>query len=236
VSDGWVVARWKLFLMGYELVESEIKQGEHLCSFYENKTEQFQIVIPFIVHGLANKEKCLYIADENTVQEVKAGLLMHGVDVEQCLSSGQLTILTSKQSYLRPGRFILDDMMIQLDSFVNDAEKEGYTGARASGELTWLVSNLTSLDEFLEYERSLNRVFRNRRVKLLCQYNSKKFFGNVVLGALKTHPRVLIGLDLYKNVYYERTNADRRRKRLRESWRKKATRQLADTERPTASA
>lgn len=236
MSDGWVVARWKLFLMGYELVESEIKQGEHLCSFYENKTEQFQIVIPFIVHGLANKEKCLYIADENTVQEVKAGLLMHGVDVEQCLSSGQLTILTSKQSYLRPGRFILDDMMIQLDSFVNDAEKEGYTGARASGELTWLVSNLTSLDEFLEYERSLNRVFRNRRVKLLCQYNSKKFFGNVVLGALKTHPRVLIGLDLYKNVYYERTNADRRRKRLRESWRKKATRQLADTERPTASA
>ena len=222
--------------MGYELVEAEIKQGEHLCSFYANKTEQFQIVIPFIVHGLANKEKCLYIADENTVEEVKAGLLIHGVDVEQCLSSGQLTILASKQSYLRPGRFLLEDMMVQLDSFVNDAEKEGYTGARASGELTWLVRNLTSLDEFYGYERSLNRVFRNRRVKLLCQYNSKKFFGNVILGALKTHPRVLIGLDLYKNVYYERTSADRRRKRIQDTGRRKVSMQLGNIERPEASA
>lgn len=209
--------------MGYNLVEAEIKPGEHLCSFYENKTEQFQIVIPFIVHGLSNKEKCLYIADENTVDEVKAGLLIHGVDVEGCLKTGQLSILTARESYLRPGRFILDDMISQIDSFVDRAVNEGYSGARAAGEMTWLIRELSGLEEFFEYEKVLNGVFRNRPVKLLCQYNSKKLFGNVILGALKTHPRVLIGLDLYKNVYYRRTKAGRRRSKVRESGRSKAS-------------
>ena len=148
--------------MGYDLVEAEIKPGEHLCCFYENKTEQFQIVVPFIAQGITGNEKCLYIADENTIEEVKAGLLMHGIDMEECLRSGQLSILTAKESYLRPGKFMLDDMILQLDSFVNDAEREGYTGARVSGELTWLMRNLSSLDEFLEYEKTVDDIFRNR--------------------------------------------------------------------------
>jgi len=191
--------------VGYDLIEAEIKPGEHLCSFYESKAEQFQIVFPFIVEGLARKEKCLYIADENTVDEVKAGLLIHGIDVEECLKTGQLKIMTAKESYLKLGRFILDDMILQIDSFVERAISEGYSGIRVAGEVTWLIRELSSLEEFLEYEKTLNEVFRNRPVKLLCQYNSKKLFGNVILGALRTHPRVLIGLDLYKNVYYELT-------------------------------
>jgi len=154
---------------------------------------------------LARKEKCLYIADENTVDEVKAGLLIHGIDVEECLKTGQLKIMTAKESYLKLGRFILDDMILQIDSFVERAINEGYSGIRVAGEVTWLIRELSSLEEFLEYEKTLNEVFRNRPVKLLCQYNSKKLFGNVILGALRTHPRVLIGLDLYKNVYYELT-------------------------------
>jgi hypothetical protein len=209
-------------LLGYKLIEAEIKPGEHLCFFYENKTEQFQIVIPFLIEGLARKEKCLYIADENTVEEVKAGLLMHGVDVDQNMKTGQFNVITARDSYLKPGRFILEDMISQLDSFVNQALNEGYSGARVAGETTWLIRNLSSLKDFQEYEKTLNEVFAKRPVKLLCQYNSKKFFGDVILGALKIHPRVLIGLDLYTNVYYRRTRAEERRRKVRESGKAKA--------------
>ena len=201
--------------MGYSLVEAEIKPGEHLCSFYENKEEQFQIVFPFIVEGLARTEKCLYIADENSVDEVKAGLLIHGIDVEECLKTGQLNIMTTKESYLKHGKFIIEDMVLQLDSFVYRAINEGYSGVRVAGEVTWLIRELSSLEEFLEYEKTLNEVFRSRPVKLLCQYNSKKLFGNVILGALRTHPRVLIGLALYKNAYYEHTKPIRRREKAK---------------------
>lgn len=206
--------------MGYKLIEAEIKPGEHICSFYENKMEQFQIIIPFIIEGLVRKEKCLYIADENTVEEIKAGLHMHGIDVDQNLRTGQLNIMTARESYLKSSRFILDDMISQLNSFVDQALNEGYSGARVSGEMTWLIRNLSSLEEFQEYEKTLNEVFAKRPVKLLCQYNSKKFFGNIILGALKTHPRVLIGLDLYKNVYYRHKDG-RNKKEKRATIRKK---------------
>jgi len=188
----------------YSLVEAKIKPGEHLCSFYESKEEQFQIAFPFILEGLAKNEKCLYIADDNSVDEIKAGLLLHGIDVEECLKTDQLNIMTANESYLKHGRFILDDMILQIDSFVYRAINEGYSGVRATGEVTWLIRELSFLEEFLEYEKTLNEVFRHKPVKLLCQYNSKKLFGNIILGALITHPRVLIGLALYENVYYKR--------------------------------
>jgi KaiC/GvpD/RAD55 family RecA-like ATPase len=201
--------------VGYDLVEADIKPGEHLCSFYENKTEQFQIVIPFLVTGLMGKEKCLYIADENTVADVKAGLLIHGIDVEEHLETGQLTIRTLREAYLRRGRFIVEDMLSQIASFVDNAVMEGYAGTRVAGDVTGLIRELSSLDEFFDYEKTVNGVFRTRPVKLLCQYNSEKLFGNVILGALKTHPRVLIGLDLFENVYYERTKPVRRRRKIK---------------------
>ena len=190
--------------MIYSLVEAKIKPGEHLCSFYENKEEQFQIAFPFILEGLAKNEKCLYIAYDNSVDEIKAGLLLHGIDVGECLKTSQLDIMTANESYLKHGRFILDDMILQIDSFVYRAINEGYTGVRVTGEVTWLIRELSFLEEFLEYEKNLNEVFRDKPVKLLCQYNAKKLFGNVILGALRTHPRVLIGLGLYENVYYGR--------------------------------
>ena len=202
-------------MVAYSLVEAEIKPGEHLCSFYETKEEQFQIAFPFIVEGLARNEKCLYIADENSVDEVKAGLIMHGVDVKACLRSGQLCIMTPKEAYLKRGKFILDDMILQLDSFVYRALNEGYAGVRVTGELTWLIRELSYLEEFLDYEQTVNEVFRDRPVKLLCQYNSKKLFGNVILGALRTHPRVLIGLALYTNAYYEQAKPAKTRKKTK---------------------
>ncbi|MCJ7632039.1 MEDS domain-containing protein [Candidatus Bathyarchaeota archaeon] len=189
--------------MGYSLVEAKIRPGDHLCSFYENKEEQFQVVVPFIVDGLVKNEKCLYIADENTVSEIKSGLIIHGIDVDERIRTGQLKIITAKQSYLKSSRFVLDEMISLLESFLDDAQKEGYAASRVAGELTWLLRDLDSLDEFFEYENRLNGFFKDKPVKLLCQYDSSKFFGNVIVRALKTHPRVLVGLDLYENTYYK---------------------------------
>jgi len=186
------------------MIEDRLKPGEHLCSFYENKMEQFQIVLPFLKEGLDRGEKCLYVADENTVAEIKAGLLMHGVDVGRYLMSGQLSIITKKQAYLREGEFDAAAMITFLTSAVDEALKEGYTGFRGTGEMTWILQDIRNMDAFWEYEARLSTAFRNRPARILCQYDTKRFLGNIVVEVLKTHPRVLLGLDLYENPFYER--------------------------------
>ncbi len=184
-------------------IEAHLKLGDHLCSFYENKVEQFQIVLPFLKEGLAKEEKCLYIADENTAEEIKAGLLMHGVDVGAILKSGQLKIVTSREAYIRLGKFDPEAMVSFLVSAAKEALSEGYAGLRVAGEASWILRDMSSLDAFIDYEAMVNEALRNLPAKALCQYNTKMFFGNILVKVLKTHPRVLLGLDLYENPFYE---------------------------------
>ena len=192
--------------MDYRVIEQRIRTGDHLCSFYENRTEQYQIALPFITEGLHRGEKCLYIADENTVAEIRPGLLMHDVDVERYLQTGQLVIVTPKESYLRGGGFAADQMISLLTACATDATAQGYSAFRVTGEVTWLVRELDSVDDFLKYEDALNDAMREFPVKILCQYNTKKFFGDFIVRVLKTHPRVLLGLELYENPFHRRSS------------------------------
>lgn len=184
-------------------VEDYLKPGDHLCSFYETKEEQFQIVLPFLANGLAKAEKCVYLTDENTAAEIKAGLLMRDVPVGRYLQSGQLRIVTARDSYLRDGRFDPHAIISFFSSSIDEAVKEDYTGLRVAGETSWILRDLRSLDDWIAWEAMVNVAFRNRPFKGLCQYNVKRFFGDMVVKVLKTHPRVLLGLDLFENVFYE---------------------------------
>ena len=57
-----------------ESQEQESSVGEshlhpHIALFYENQTEQFDAVIPFIRDGLERGEYCHYIYDDNTKED-----------------------------------------------------------------------------------------------------------------------------------------------------------------------
>ncbi|MEM3046680.1 MAG: MEDS domain-containing protein, partial [Candidatus Bathyarchaeia archaeon] len=60
-----------------------------------------------------------------------------------------------------------------------------------------------SLDDFLQYEAMGNAALKGLPVKALCQYNVKRFLGEIIIKVLKTHSRVLLGLDLYENPFCE---------------------------------
>src|SRR3954471_7380485 len=66
-----------------------LKQGEHLCLIYRHDpTEQLGALLPFISQGLRNDEQCIYIADDNTVDELRHALREYGIDVEAHEASG----------------------------------------------------------------------------------------------------------------------------------------------------
>jgi len=184
-------------------LEDHVNPGDYLCSFYEDKMEQFQVVLPFLKEGLAKGEKCLYLADENTAAEIKAGLLMHGVDVGSHLKSRQLTVVTKRETYLPRGRFDPNAMVSYLISAVDAALREGYSGFRFAGEAAWMLQDLSSLDDLIEYERMLCKALGSRPVKALSQYNARRFFSNTLMKLLKLHPRVLLGRDLYEAFHEE---------------------------------
>src|SRR5689334_18854540 len=93
--------------MQTELVRQlrRLHHGDHSCLLYQSEEEQRAAMVPFFVEGLTLGERCLYIADDRTVDEVKSSLANAGVDVERELAKGSLTFLTKRESYLKDGAF-----------------------------------------------------------------------------------------------------------------------------------
>jgi hypothetical protein len=76
-------------------MESELTQeilslraGDHLCLFYEkDPREQMPALVPFIQDGLSREEQFVYIADDQTVEELEDQLQQSGINVGLLLST-----------------------------------------------------------------------------------------------------------------------------------------------------
>ena len=178
-----------------------LEKGTHLCCFYKSKKEQFSIVIPFILTGLENNEKCIYIVDENTKKDIKTAL-KKVVDLEKFLHSNQLEIVTQKDAYVRDGSFDPDRMIELLARNEEKARQDAYTGLRVTGEMTWILSELPGVERLIEYEAKLNYFFPNSTCIALCQYNENAFDPQILLDVIRTHPVLVIYNSLYENPRY----------------------------------
>src|SRR5687767_4089114 len=82
-----------------------LHHGDHSCLMYETREQQRAATVPFFKEGLARGERCLYIADDRSVDEVQSYLAAAGIPVRQALASGALTVLTKRETYLKDGHF-----------------------------------------------------------------------------------------------------------------------------------
>lgn len=180
----------------------ELGVHDHPCLIYETHEEQFSAIVPFFLAGLERHEKCVYIADDNTIAQVLEAMANGGIDTEGAVRSGALTILSKRDAYLKQGYFDPDWMIRFLKEAVDSAKADGYRALRASGEMTWVLGGEPGADRAIEYEAKLNYFFPKNDVVAICQYNLKRFKPDIVLDAIRTHPLVIYRGQVYKNFYY----------------------------------
>lgn len=176
-----------------------LESGKHLCCLYKSKKEQFSVLIPFILTGLENNEKCIYIVDENTKKDI-IHALKNVVNLEDI--SNQVELLTKKDAYLKEGYFDPDKMIELLKQNEEKAHQDGYKGLRVTGEMTWIFAELPGVERLIEYEAKLNDFFPNSTCTALCQYNEKRFDPEILLDIIRTHPAIVIYGNLYENPHY----------------------------------
>ncbi|MFA6027363.1 MAG: MEDS domain-containing protein [Patescibacteria group bacterium] len=179
-----------------------IQLGDHLCSIYKNKEEQFSTIIPFFKTGLKNNQKCIYIADENSADEVISQLEKGGIDIKKYIASKQFLILSKRETYLKEGSFDPDRMIDLLKETEKGALKEGYSGLRVTGEMTWVLEQVKGSERLIEYEAKLNDFFPDSKATAICQYNENKFEPELLAEVIHTHPFVIIYGNSYENEYY----------------------------------
>ena len=181
---------------------NQLGAGDHLCCIYRDRSEQMSIVVPYLIRGLQNNEKCLYILDESTMGDVFRAFGEAGVDLKAHVASGQCALLTKEETYLKGGSFEPDGMIATLKQAEADAIREGYAGLRVTGEMTWVFARLPGVERLIEYEAKLNLFFPNSRSTAICQYHEDRFEPDVLIDVLHTHPAVVIYGEVCANPYY----------------------------------
>ncbi|MGE5499039.1 MAG: MEDS domain-containing protein, partial [Syntrophothermus sp.] len=175
---------------------------DHICSIYETREEQTLAVIPYIKNGLERKEKCIYIADENSIDEVVDFLKADIPEIHEAMAGNSLVIIGKDESYLRLGYFDPDWMMKFLVEQVNAAKDEGFAALRVTGEASWALGDNIMTRQLIEYESKVNTVLQDIEVSALCQYNKKHFTPDIVKSVIETHPVVIYKNQVCKNYHY----------------------------------
>jgi chemotaxis family two-component system sensor kinase Cph1 len=181
----------------------KLKPHAHLCLIYESQKEWRAVAVPFISLGLKHGEKCTYVVDTSTADEIRKYLAEEGIDVAAAEKSGQLSILHETEAYTKEGSFDPDKMIALLISETEKAIADGYPALRVTGEMTWVLRGHPGSERVLEYEAKLNRdLFPKYPCLAICQYDRWKFDPEVIKGVIMTHPLLVQDDRIYRNFYY----------------------------------
>src|SRR5882672_3449068 len=175
---------------------------DHFCSIYESPEEHYAVAIPFIRIGLDRGEKCIYIADDGTVGDVRQAMQSEGIDVDRATASNALVLATKEQAYLEHGSFHPDWMFTFWEEATQSAMREGFSALRATGETEWVLRGGRGLERWMEYESRLTHTLAESNCSALCQYNRRLFPPELILDVIRTHPMVVYGSTVCRNLYY----------------------------------
>ncbi|MCU0852847.1 MAG: MEDS domain-containing protein [Thermoplasmata archaeon] len=176
-------------------------KSAHIASFFRNDDDQFLSAVPFILAGLENREKVLYVTDRNSREDV-LDAVMKVRNVQDAVDRGHLTFMTSDQTYLKDGHFDPNRMLGLIKDSEERAVAEGYTRLRASGEMDWYGSKSPGVEKIMDYEASINHMFPGSSSNILCQYYEPDFDPAMLMDVIRVHPRVVVQGEMCHNPYY----------------------------------
>lgn len=178
---------------------SRMHAGDHYCGIYRTDEDHRRIVVDFVREGIARGEKMLYLVNIHTAAYLENLLRDEGIEMGPLVESGQLAVLSAKDTYLTDGEFIPERMIQLLKEATDAAVAEGYPALRATGEMTWALAGDPGSERLVEYEALLNNFFPGSKCIAFCQYDRRRFDAEMLTDILHTHPKVLHGTEGYDN-------------------------------------
>jgi PAS domain S-box-containing protein len=180
-----------------------LKQGDHACLVYnEDPAEQMVALVPYIKEGLEEGEQCIYIADDQTVEDVARALGAGGINVQRESERGALRLWTRRE-WRQPGELDSGKKSLQVRQFIDEALKAGFKGVRFAVEMTWILEPDISVDKLKHWEATINTLFvPGVPGRIVCQYSRHRLSTSAIQAGLSTHPIAILD-DLCANLFYE---------------------------------
>jgi hypothetical protein len=183
------------------LAGSALKHRCHACAFFNDREEEYRLLLPFVQEGFAQHDKIFQVVDAGDRDERLRRIAGLGIDVARAEASGQLEIRPWESAYLRQGRFDQYAMAALVEEVLGQGtEQFGMT--RLWANMEWSLEDFPGVDDIVEYESRLNEVTSRFDDVVVCTYDLTRFRATVVMDILRTHPQVIVGGILQENPFY----------------------------------
>jgi hypothetical protein len=176
--------------------------GTHLCFIFNDEQERRWVMSKFIQSGLDGNEQVGYFVDTMSPEDLKTWMVEQGVDLPDELDGRQYSFVEAEKTYCPDGTFKVDRMIDTVGEAHHRSIREGYVGARVSGEMTWAKRGHPGSENLAEYECRLNILVRSVPTTALCQYDARRFDGATLHDILSVHPMMIVHGQVVRNPYY----------------------------------
>jgi DNA-binding CsgD family transcriptional regulator len=197
---------------GLEAV-GKVRWGSHFCIFYETKKDLLDILVPYFRAGLTANEFCLWLVapyEFSSASLAKKALGENLPDLDRHLDDKRMEIVTYKKCFRPNGTLDTSKAIGRFRKRLDDAERRGLTGLRASGSSAWIREDL-GVSKFRDYEREVNARLADRRLIAACTFPLILSGAGQILDAARTHQfAVIVRRGVWKKVEIDDVAAARR--------------------------
>ena len=174
----------------------------HICGFFRNAEEEYQLLMPFIREGFERGEKAFHVVDPRARDQHLRRLAAAGIDVLAAEQGGQLELCDWNDAYFPDGRFDQGRMLAMWNGMFVKAQGQGFPLTRLIAHMEWSLEGREGVNDLVEYESKFNLLHRGRKDPVICAYQLGRHPGDVVVDILRTHPMVIIGGVLRENPFF----------------------------------
>jgi len=147
-----------------------MKATDHVILLYADPRDKRDVLFTYLEAGLAKGEAAVYVAGQETPEQIRQRMREFGIDLERYEKDGALRIIDYRDWYIIDGKFDTSKTLGLWSKLLVDVGAKGFKGLRVTGEMACLFEN-GMVKELLEYEEALHKTLEIP-MTAICAYDS----------------------------------------------------------------
>lgn len=168
-----------------------VRWGAHLCHFYATAEDLEEITVPFLVAGIANHEKCIWIVNAPmSAGRARVALAMQVPDLDARIRDGQVAVIDRADWIARTGALDSERRIEHWLERERIALAAGFAGLRMAGDVAWTEGE--NWRDLTQHEGRIHRAMHARRITALCGYPLERCGAHEIIDVLRNHKSALM--------------------------------------------
>jgi hypothetical protein len=166
-----------------------MKATDHVIMFYADLERKHELLFAYLKAGLGIGEAAAYVSTQESPDQIRKAMELHGIDVERFERTGALHVFNYTDWYFLGGQFNISQTMKLWRKLYDESTAKGYKGLRVTGEMACFFEK-KMLNELIAYERALHRVL-DAPITAICAYDVRLVPTEVLRQLIDAHSNAI---------------------------------------------